>query len=187
MEGPAGAAHTGHGAHGAMSGSGHAGHGDHVGQFRRLFWIMLILAVPVVAFSPMFAMILGYTLPDAAWASMDLTDPRHGDLRLGWCALPDRCAERAAGVEARDDAADRSRDHGRVRRVVGRDPGDPRPRTRLLVGTLAADRDHAARALARDALPRPDHLRAGLPGGAAARRGGDGSRETARSSSPPRT
>ena len=29
--------------------SGHAGHGDHVGQFRRLFWIMLVLAVPVVA------------------------------------------------------------------------------------------------------------------------------------------
>jgi len=51
-----------------MSGSGHAGHGDHVGRFRRLFWIMLILAVPVVAFSPMFAMILGYTLPDSAWA-----------------------------------------------------------------------------------------------------------------------
>lgn len=50
--------HTGH--------SGHAGHGDHVGQFRRLFWINLIIAVPVVATSQMFAMILGYTVP--AWA-----------------------------------------------------------------------------------------------------------------------
>jgi len=38
-----------------------------VGQFRRLFWINLILAVPVVAFSPMFAMILGYVVPDWAW------------------------------------------------------------------------------------------------------------------------
>ncbi|MDQ7879576.1 heavy metal translocating P-type ATPase [Microbacterium sp. QXD-8] len=51
----------GHGAHG-----GHAGHGaDHVARFRRLFWINLALAVPVVAFSGMFAMVLGYTLPDA--------------------------------------------------------------------------------------------------------------------------
>jgi Cu2+-exporting ATPase len=47
--------------HGAM---GHAGHGDHVARFRRLFWVMLVLTVPVVAFSPMFAMFLGYSLPD---------------------------------------------------------------------------------------------------------------------------
>jgi Cu2+-exporting ATPase len=32
-------------------------------MFRRLFWVMLVAAVPVVAFSPMFAMILGYDLP----------------------------------------------------------------------------------------------------------------------------
>jgi len=54
--------HTGGGGH-----AGHAGHGDHVARFRRLFWIMLVLAVPVVWFSPMFAMLLGYSLPDAAW------------------------------------------------------------------------------------------------------------------------
>jgi Cu2+-exporting ATPase len=35
-----------------------------VGQFRRLFWIMAIVAVPVIGFSPMFAMLLGYQLPD---------------------------------------------------------------------------------------------------------------------------
>ncbi|MGH3706324.1 MAG: HAD-IC family P-type ATPase, partial [Agromyces sp.] len=53
--------HAGH----DMSGhGGHAGHGDHVGQFRRLFWIMLVIAVPTIAFSPMFASILGYSLPD---------------------------------------------------------------------------------------------------------------------------
>jgi Cu2+-exporting ATPase len=40
----------------------HGGHADHVGQFRRLFWIMLVIAVPVVGFSPMFANILGYPL-----------------------------------------------------------------------------------------------------------------------------
>lgn len=43
------------------------GHGDHVGQFRRLFWIMLVLAVPVVGFNDMFAHLVGYHLPDAEW------------------------------------------------------------------------------------------------------------------------
>ncbi|MFC9985521.1 heavy metal translocating P-type ATPase [Microbacterium keratanolyticum] len=51
--------HDDHASHG-----GHGGHGDHVGQFRRLFWVMLALAVPVVAFSPMFAMLVGYSVPD---------------------------------------------------------------------------------------------------------------------------
>ena len=61
-------AHAGHGGHAGHSGhSGHAGHGDHVGQFRRLFWIMLALAVPVVGFNEMFAHLLGYHLPDAEW------------------------------------------------------------------------------------------------------------------------
>ncbi|HEX9834500.1 MAG TPA: hypothetical protein VGA66_15715 [Mycobacterium sp.] len=54
------AGHAGHGAHG-----GH-GHDDHVAAFRRLFWVMLVLAVPTVALSGMFAMILGYTVPLAA-------------------------------------------------------------------------------------------------------------------------
>ena len=49
--------HTGH--------TGHSGHGgDHVAQFRKLFWINLIIAIPVVAFSTMFAMLLGYDVPD---------------------------------------------------------------------------------------------------------------------------
>ena len=56
------AGHDGHQGHG-----GHDGHGDHVAQFRRLFWLMLALAVPVVAFNGMFAHLLGYPLPDAAW------------------------------------------------------------------------------------------------------------------------
>ncbi|MDN4507563.1 heavy metal translocating P-type ATPase [Dietzia kunjamensis] len=58
----AGQHHAGHEDHG-----GHAGHGDHVGQFRRLFWIMLVLAVPVVGFNEMFADLIGYQLPDAGW------------------------------------------------------------------------------------------------------------------------
>jgi Cu2+-exporting ATPase len=40
--------------------AGHGGHGGHVQRFRRLFWVMLVLAVPVVALSPMFAMLVGY-------------------------------------------------------------------------------------------------------------------------------
>lgn len=38
-------------------------------QFRRLFWVMLALAVPVVAFNDMFADLLGYSLPEQAWVS----------------------------------------------------------------------------------------------------------------------
>src|SRR5690625_245536 len=59
--------HAGHEMHGGHAGHGHGDHGDHVGQFRRLFWIMLVLGIPVVAFNPMFAHLLGYQLPDAAW------------------------------------------------------------------------------------------------------------------------
>ncbi|WP_221936902.1 heavy metal translocating P-type ATPase [Mycolicibacterium sp. 018/SC-01/001] len=41
----------------------HGGHGDHVAQFRQLFWLNLIIAVPVLAFSSMFATLLGYPVP----------------------------------------------------------------------------------------------------------------------------
>ncbi|WP_426169521.1 heavy metal translocating P-type ATPase [Microbacterium sp. DWRC1-3] len=73
--------HPGHGDH-----AGHGGHGDHVAQFRRLFWIMLVLAVPTVALSGMFAMILGYTLPDVpglAWVS-----PVLGTVMYVWGGKP---------------------------------------------------------------------------------------------------
>ncbi|WP_241740234.1 heavy metal translocating P-type ATPase [Microbacterium invictum] len=70
-----------HGGHG-----GHAGHGDHVGQFRRLFWIMLILAIPVVAFSGMFSMLLGYPLPDAAWVGW--ISPVLGTVMYVWGGAP---------------------------------------------------------------------------------------------------
>lgn len=91
----AGHEHAGHGQaahehlidHSAHAGhEGHAGHGDHAGQFRRLFWIMLVIAIPVVAFSPMFASILGYSLPDApvfAWIS-----PILGTVMYVWGGRP---------------------------------------------------------------------------------------------------
>ncbi|GAA3879007.1 heavy metal translocating P-type ATPase [Tessaracoccus defluvii] len=48
---------------------GHEGHGhhDHVAQYRRLFWGMLVIAVPTVLLSPMFADLLGYKLPATGW------------------------------------------------------------------------------------------------------------------------
>lgn len=83
----------GHGGHGAMghggmdhSAMGHGGHGDHVGQFRRLFWIMLALAVPVIAFSGMFAMLLGYELPDADWVPW--VSPVLGTAMFVWGGRP---------------------------------------------------------------------------------------------------
>ena len=62
----------------------HAGHAGHVERFRRLFWINLLLAVPVVAFSPMFAMILGYSVPDGAtWIA-----PLLGSVMFFWGGWP---------------------------------------------------------------------------------------------------
>ena len=75
------AEHQGHGGHG-----GHGGHAGHVAQFRRLFWIMLLLAIPTVALSPMFAMILGYAVPDvpgARWVS-----PVLGTVMYAWGGKP---------------------------------------------------------------------------------------------------
>ena len=73
--------------HGGMDHAGHAGHsghGDHVGQFRRLFWVNLIIAVPVVATSQMFAMILGYTVPGwALWIA-----PALGTVMYLWGGWP---------------------------------------------------------------------------------------------------
>ncbi|MGX1700917.1 heavy metal translocating P-type ATPase [Microbacterium sp. NPDC055357] len=76
--------HDGHAEHDGHGGHGHAGHGDHVGQFRRLFWINLIIAVPVVALSPMFAMILGYEVPGwALWVA-----PALGTVMYAWGGWP---------------------------------------------------------------------------------------------------
>lgn len=50
-----------------VSHAGHAGHVGHVAKFRRLFWIMLVLAVPAVGFNEMFAHVIGYHLTEAGW------------------------------------------------------------------------------------------------------------------------
>ncbi|WP_341947195.1 heavy metal translocating P-type ATPase [Microbacterium sp. LWH11-1.2] len=76
--------HAGHGDHEGHG--GHGGHGEHVGRFRRLFWIMLVIAVPVVGFSTMFSMLLGYTLPEAAWIGW--VSPVLGTVMYVWGGAP---------------------------------------------------------------------------------------------------
>ena len=70
--------HAGHG--------GHGGHGNHADQFRRLFWIMLVLAVPVIGFSGLFAMLLGYPLPDSRWIGW--ISPLLGTVMYAWGGRP---------------------------------------------------------------------------------------------------
>ncbi|WP_430522244.1 heavy metal translocating P-type ATPase [Microbacterium aurum] len=83
MDHPAG--HDPHGEHDHPG--GHAGHGaNHVARFRQLFWINLILAVPVVAFSSMFAMLFGYSLPDAP--GINLIAPLVGTVMYFWGGWP---------------------------------------------------------------------------------------------------
>ncbi|MDT5246860.1 MAG: P-type Cu2+ transporter [Mycobacterium sp.] len=76
--------HADHAAHTAEH--GHAGHGDHVAQFRRLFWTMLVLAIPTVALSGMFAMILGYNVPEFAGAQW--VSPVLGTVMYLWGGRP---------------------------------------------------------------------------------------------------
>ncbi|NGX08820.1 heavy metal translocating P-type ATPase [Mycobacteroides franklinii] len=84
------AQHSGHGDHAGHDGhaghGGHGGHGDHVGQFRNLFWINLIIAVPVIAFSTMFAMLLGYQVPE--FAGSKWIAPVLGTVMYFWGGMP---------------------------------------------------------------------------------------------------
>ncbi|MCU1546354.1 MAG: heavy metal translocating P-type ATPase [Homoserinimonas sp.] len=76
--GGGGGPHSGH--------SGHEGHGSHVAQFRQLFWVMLALAVPVLGFNSMFAMLFGYEIPDVAW--LEWISPILGTVMFAWGGRP---------------------------------------------------------------------------------------------------
>jgi len=57
--------HAGHAGHGDHDGhAGHGSHGDHAAMFRDRFWLTLALSVPVIYFSHMVQMLLGYTAPE---------------------------------------------------------------------------------------------------------------------------
>jgi Cu2+-exporting ATPase len=73
---------AGHDSHG----TGGGGHGDHVAAFRRMFWVMLVLAIPTVALSGMFATILGYTLP--AFGGAQWVSPVLGTVMYVWGGRP---------------------------------------------------------------------------------------------------
>lgn len=64
----------------------HGGHGDHAGEFRRLFRIMVVLAVPTVYFSEMFAHLVGYHLPDGGWVRW--ISPVLGTVMYTWGGRP---------------------------------------------------------------------------------------------------
>ena len=74
------AQHRSHDDHG-----GHE-HADHVEVFRRLFWLMLVLAVPVVGLSEMFAMLAGYSLPESSW--LPWVSPVLGTVMYLWGGRP---------------------------------------------------------------------------------------------------
>lgn len=59
-------------------------HGGHADQFRRLFWVMLAISIPVVGLSPMFGHLVGYQVPGwAAWVS-----PVLGTVMYLWGGAP---------------------------------------------------------------------------------------------------
>ena len=73
-----------HGAHAGHDG-GHAGHAD---IFRRRFWINLVLAIPVVLYSEMVQMWLGFSMP--TFPGSDLVAPVLGTIIFlygGWVFL----------------------------------------------------------------------------------------------------
>ncbi len=65
--------------------AGHGGHHDHVAMFRDKFWLTLALTVPVVFFSEMFQMLVGYSAP--AFLGSELIPPVLGTIIFfygGW-------------------------------------------------------------------------------------------------------
>lgn len=59
---------------------------DHAEHFRRLFWIMTAIAVPVVLFNQTFADLLGYPLPD--WQVLQWAVAALGTLMYFWGGWP---------------------------------------------------------------------------------------------------
>ncbi|MFC8934858.1 heavy metal translocating P-type ATPase [Rhodococcus sp. NPDC057135] len=71
---------------GQMEHGAHGGHGDHVAQFRKLFAVMLVIAVPVVAADAMFADLVGYTLPENSL--VEWISPVLGTVMYFWGGRP---------------------------------------------------------------------------------------------------
>jgi Cu2+-exporting ATPase len=89
---------AGHGAHGGQGDhgghGGHGGHGDHAAMFRRLFWISLVLTLPVIAYSEMLQHWLDFHPP--AFPGSDLVGPVLGTVMFfygGWPFLTGAVSE----------------------------------------------------------------------------------------------
>lgn len=54
---------TQHAMHGEHTQAAHADHSGHEQMFRKRFWISLALSIPVLLYSPMLQMLLGFTMP----------------------------------------------------------------------------------------------------------------------------
>lgn len=72
--------------HSQMEHGAHGGHADHVAQFRTLFAVMLVIAVPVVAADAMFADLVGYTLPESSL--VEWISPVLGTVMYLWGGKP---------------------------------------------------------------------------------------------------
>ncbi|ORI14411.1 copper-translocating P-type ATPase [Rhodococcus erythropolis] len=72
--------------HSQMEHGAHGGHADHVAQFRTLFAVMLVIAVPVVAADAMFADLVGYTLPENSL--VEWISPVFGTVMYLWGGKP---------------------------------------------------------------------------------------------------
>ncbi|WP_372588531.1 heavy metal translocating P-type ATPase [Rhodococcus erythropolis] len=72
--------------HSQMEHGAHGGHADHVAQFRTLFAVMLVIAVPVVAADAMFADLVGYTLPENSL--VEWISPVLGTVMYFWGGKP---------------------------------------------------------------------------------------------------
>jgi len=73
--------HGGHHGHG-----GHGAHGDHAAMFRGRFWVSLVLSVPVILYSEMIQMWLGFTAPQfpgSTWVA-----PVLGTFVFAWGGWP---------------------------------------------------------------------------------------------------
>ncbi|MBA2691398.1 MAG: copper-translocating P-type ATPase [Rubrobacter sp.] len=84
--GGATASHGGHGGGKASGGHGHHGHGDHAAMFRDRFWVTLVLAVPVIIYSEMIGMWLGFMPP--MFPGSGLIAPVLGTFIFAWGGWP---------------------------------------------------------------------------------------------------
>jgi Cu2+-exporting ATPase len=82
-------AHAGHDMGGHDDGDGGGGHNMHAGHeqmFRRRFWVSLLLSVPVLLYSEMLQMLLGFSMP--AFTGSDWIEPLFALIVFAYGGIP---------------------------------------------------------------------------------------------------